>query len=93
MKYTSIAAAQDWFFRHQGLKLTDPPVIYHVAVWASYDKEDENGNVRSEVVGLIAPDFNTLESSGRLHSPPPVKGCYLHLSQLKDEELEQIKKR
>lgn len=95
MKYSSIIPAQDWFFRHSSARSGEPPIVYQVAVWASYEKMDENGNEQTYVTGLIAPDFGPRheEANRRLHTPPPVDGCYLHRDQLTEIELAQIQKR
>jgi len=95
MKYSSIVPAQDWFFHHENINSDKPPILYQVAVWASYETTDENGNEQAYVTGLIAADFGPSheEANRRLHTPPPVNGRYLHRDQLTEVELAQIRKR
>lgn len=89
MSYVQITPAQDWFFRHGGVRPNDPPILYHVVAWAV---KAPNGEGRSDVVGLIAPNFPG-EAGRKLHEPPPVDGAYLHRDQLNELELLQLKKR
>jgi len=89
MAYTQITPAQDWFFRHPGLRPEDPPIVYQVAAWAL---KAPNSEGHTEVVGLIAPIFPG-DASRKLHEPPPVEGGYLHRDQLDQQELAQLKKR
>ncbi|KGF62100.1 hypothetical protein [Pseudomonas lutea] len=90
MSYLSLTPAQDWFFRHAAPNPGQPPIVYQVAVWALKPPKEEGG--RSEIIGLIAPNFGGMESR-MLHEPPPVPGCYLHRDQLNEEELKALAKR
>jgi hypothetical protein len=90
MSYLSITPAQDWFFRHDAPTPGGLPIVYQVAAWALKAPSGENG--RTEVIGLIAPNFGGTESR-MLHEPPPVPGCYLHRDQLNDQEREALAKR
>ncbi|HGJ7737673.1 TPA: hypothetical protein ACJXY4_005635 [Pseudomonas aeruginosa] len=90
MQYTNIVPAQDWFFCHDAPTPGQPEIIYPVAVWASYEKNAEDGNgTDTVVVGLIAPDFGN-DGSRRLHTPPPVKGRYVHRSELSENDLARL---
>ncbi|RMV89210.1 hypothetical protein ALP02_200174 [Pseudomonas coronafaciens pv. garcae] len=89
MTYTQITPTQDWFFRHDGVKPTDPPILYQVAAWA-LKSPDAQG--QTAVVGLIAPIFPG-EGGRKLHEPPPVEGYYIHREQLTELELQSLKKR
>ncbi|MFG8033014.1 hypothetical protein ACEOIA_32495, partial [Pseudomonas aeruginosa] len=89
MKYTNIVPAQDWFYAHDRVGQDGPMIIYPVAVWVTYEKTLESGEVETSVMGLIAPDFGD-ESSNRLHTVPPLKGRYLHRNELTKEHLESL---
>lgn len=89
MTYTQITPTHDWFFRHEGVKDGDAPILYPVAAWA-LKAPDENGH--TSVVGLIAPIFPG-DAGRKLHEPPPVEGYYIHREQLHDAELHQVRKR
>lgn len=89
MTYTQITPTHDWFFRHDGVKPNDPPILYPVAAWAL---KASNGEGMTTVVGLIAPIFPG-DASRKLHEPPPVDCYYIHREQLTEQELQELKKR
>lgn len=89
MTYTQITPTHDWFFRHDGVRPNDPPILYQVAAWA-LKSPDAKG--QTAVVGLIAPIFPG-EGGRKLHEPPPVEGYYIHREQLTELELKSLKKR
>jgi len=93
MQYKNIVPAQDWFFCHDAPNPSDPKIIYPVAVWATYEEGAEDGHgTNTIVIGLIAPDFGN-DASRRLHTPPPVKGYYLHRCELSESELARLAKK
>ncbi|MGI4856776.1 MAG: hypothetical protein ACRYHA_07625 [Janthinobacterium lividum] len=87
--YKNVASVEDWFFVHKATRDQDPPIVWRLAAWGCL-------NSTGEVVGLIGAFGNDHGKNGKtphLVTVPPVPGEYLHLSQLTEIELSQIKKR
>jgi hypothetical protein len=87
--YKTITPANDWFFVHKVVQESAPPVVWHIAAWGQKEQD-------GEVIGLIGafgPEHARQGKTPHLVSVPPVAGAYLHLSQLSDVELQQLKKR
>jgi hypothetical protein len=87
-KFVSITPATDWFFVHDGIPRTEPPIVWHIAAWGITD----DGRVLG-LIGAFGREQGGKHTPPRLIPVPPVPGDYLHRTQLNDIELQQLKKR
>lgn len=87
MKYVTIIPATDWFFVHENLHPTNFAkfTANRLAAFALC----EDGTVVGLLPVVALP--NALTVNAKLIEPPPIKGEYLHLSQIQLRSKDGIK--